>query len=153
MYAIRRETAAPRSGPASKGGLRELLNEMTLAAQRTGLSQAYNIRQQFPNEWWQLKNTAAAQITLGPQYLPFLAQGHAPVIDQVSWFARVDGDPPTYAMSIDSASFTLNRNASLANLCSGSSALIGSAAPFALSAADTSKLTELTMLVHYTLSS
>ena len=65
---------------------------MTLAANRTGLFQAYNLRQQFPNEWWQLKNTAATQITLGPQYLPFLAQGHAPVIDQVAWFARVDGE-------------------------------------------------------------
>ena len=126
---------------------------MTLAAQRTGLSQAYNIRQQFPNEWWQLKNTAAAQITLGPQYLPFLSQGHVPVIDEVSWFARVEGDPATYVMSIDAASFTLNRNASLANLCAGSSALIAPSAPFALSAPDTSKLAELTMLVHYTLSS
>ena len=56
-------------------------------------------------------------------------------------------------MSVDNVDFTLNRNASLANLCAGSSALVGSGVPFALSAADTSNLVELTMLVHYTLSS
>ena len=136
-----------------EGALRELLNEMTLAANRSGLFQAYNLRQQFPNEWWQLRETNATQITLGLQYLPFLAQGHAPVIDQVAWFARVDGNPATYVMSVDNVDFTLNRNASLANLCVGSSALVGSGVPFALSAADTSNLVELTMLVHYTLSS
>lgn len=38
-----------------ESGQRELLNEMMLAANRNGLFQAYNLRQQFPNEWARLK--------------------------------------------------------------------------------------------------
>jgi hypothetical protein len=136
-----------------EGGLRELLNEMALAANRDGLFQAYNLRQQFPNEWWQLKQEHATHLTIGMQYLPFLAQGHTPVIDQVTWFARVDGDPATYVMAVDQAGFTLNRNASLGNLCTGSTPSLDTGAPFTLSTADASKLKELTMMLHYSISS
>jgi hypothetical protein len=116
------------------------------------LYQSYIVKQQFPNDWFQLKQTQTTQITLGPQYLPFLTQGHAPVIDQVKWFARVNGDPTTYVMSVNASPFNLNRNSSLANLCVGQSGLIVPGTSFSLSAADTSQLEELTLLIHYTIS-
>lgn len=47
----------------------------------------------------------------------------------------------------------LTRDAALANLRTGSSVLVGLGTPFALSTADANNLVEVTMLVHYTLSS
>jgi hypothetical protein len=135
-----------------EGGLREIVNEMTLAANRSGLYQSYVLGQQFPNEWYQLKQTQATQLTLGARYLPFLTQGHAPTVDHVTWIARVNGDPATYVMSVNATPFTLNRNPGLANLCVGDSAAVVPGTSFSLSAGDTSQLEELIMLVHYTLS-
>jgi hypothetical protein len=132
---------------------RDLLNEMIHTAGGTGLFQAYNLRHQFPNEWWSLKQTNSTQLTIGQQHLPFFVQSHAPAIDSVSWFARLHGDPALYVMSVDGANFNLNRNLDLAKLCVGSSvpATLGSA--FTLAAANTSDLEDLTVLVHYTLGS
>jgi hypothetical protein len=132
---------------------RDLLNEMALAASRTGLFQAYNLRQQFPNEWWGLKQSNSVQLTIGLQHLPFFAQGHGPAIDAVTWFARVNANPATYVLSVDAADINLNRNTNLANLCVGSSAPVTVGTPFTLAAADTGNLEDVTMLVHYTVSS
>jgi hypothetical protein len=128
---------------------REMLNEMMLAASRTGLFQAYNLRQQFPNEWFALKQTSNAHLKLGLQHLPFFAQDHSPAIDAVTWFARVNGDPATFAMSVNAADFNLHRNTDLASLCVGPSAPVTLGAAFTLAGADTSNLEDLTMLVHY----
>lgn len=132
---------------------RELLNDMLLAASRTGLFQAYNLRQQFPNEWWNLKQTKSTQLTIMQQHLPFFVQGHIPAIDTVTWFARVTADPALYVMSVDAVNFNLNRNTDLAKLCVGSSAPVTLGNAFMLAAVDTSKLEDLTVLVHYTIGS
>jgi hypothetical protein len=135
---------------------RELLNEMLLEASGTGLFQAYNLRHQFPNEWWKLKQTNAGQITIGTQHLPFFAQGHSPAIDKIAWFARVTGNPSNYVMSVNGTTFVLNCDPNLANLCVGAFAgpasapvMLGTA--FSLAAADTTHLEDLTALVRYSI--
>lgn len=132
---------------------RELLDEMTLAASRSGLYQAYNMRQQFSNEWYSLQQTKSATLTIGPQHLPYFARGHSPVIDSVTWFARVEGDPATYVMSLNAVDFNLNRNVDLGRLCVGPSATLTLGTALTLAATDTSKLKDLTLLVHYSIGS
>ncbi len=129
----------------------DLLNEQVLAAGRDGLYQAYDLRTEFPDQWAQLKQTASAQLTLGEQYLPYVFRRHAPAIDRVTWFAKVTGAPAAYAMAVDATPFNLSRNATLAQLCVGTSAAIGLGTSFDLSAADPLQLEGLTMLVHYTI--
>jgi hypothetical protein len=136
-----------------EGVLGDLLKEMVLEASHTGLYQAYNLGQQFPNEWWHLKQTKSAQLTLGSQHLPFFVQGHSPAVDAVTWFARVNGNPAIFVLSLDAADFALGSDSTLASLCVGSSTPITLGTAFTLAAADTSNLEELTMLVHYTISS
>jgi hypothetical protein len=128
---------------------RELLDEMTLAASRSGLYQAYNLRQQFPNEWYSLQQTKNATLTIGPEHLPYFVRSHSPVIDSVTWFARVDGDPALYVMSLDAVNFNLNSNIDLDRLCVGTSVKFTFDKAFTLAAADTSKLKDLILLVHY----
>ncbi|WP_244222793.1 neuraminidase-like domain-containing protein [Cupriavidus lacunae] len=132
---------------------RELLDEMTLAASRSGLYQAYNLRQQFPNEWYSLQQTMSATLTIGPQHLPYFVRSHGPVVDSVTWFARVDGDPAVYVMSLDAVDFNLKRNFDLGRLCVGTSATLTLETAFTLAATDTSKLKDLTLLVHYSIGS
>lgn len=132
---------------------RDLLNQIITTASATGLFQAYNLRQQFPNEWWKLKQTNSTQVTIGLQHLPFFVQGHTPAIDSVTWFARVNGDPSLYVMSVDGANFNLNRNTDLAKLCIGSSAPITLDTASTLATSDASKLEDLTVLVHFTIAS
>jgi hypothetical protein len=132
---------------------RELLEEMTLAASRSGLYQAYNMRQQFPNEWHSLQQAKSATLTVGKQHLPYFVRDHSPVIDWVTWFARVDGDPAVYVMSLDTVDFNLNRNADIGKLCVGTSSALTVDKAFTLAAADTSTLKDLTLLVHYSIGS
>jgi hypothetical protein len=73
------------------------------------------------------------------------------VIDSAIWFAKVDGAPAVYVMSQDAVDFNLNRNADLGGLCVGTSVPLTLDTAFTLAATDTSKLKDLTLLVHYTL--
>lgn len=130
--------------------LKDLLNAMVLEASRSGLFQAFDLRHQFPNEWAHLKQANRVQILLGPQHLPFFVQGNSPGIDSVTWFARVNGNPEPYVMSVDTHNFDLNGNTNLANLYVGSSVPFALGTTFKLEAADTSELEDLMMLVHFT---
>ena len=112
----------------------------------------YDLRTEFPDQWAHLKQTASAQLTVGVQYLPYAFRKHAPAIDRLTWFAKVTGEPAGYAMAVDAAPFTLHRNATLAQLCVGTSANVTLGTTFDLSAVDSSQLEALTMLVHYTIS-
>ena len=83
--------------------LGELLNEMVLAASRTGLFQAFNLRRDLSNEWHRLKQANAAPMTLQLDNLPFFVRKHTPALDKVTWMARVKGDPALFVMSVDGA--------------------------------------------------
>lgn len=130
---------------------REMLNEMFTVASHQGLFLALDIRQQAPNEWARLKSTQSAQLTIGPQHLPYVFQQHSPTIDEVRWYARVAGNPAVYTMSVDGVAFNLNRDPNLDRLCVGTSNPVTLGTPFTLSAADTSSLESLVAVAHYTI--
>jgi hypothetical protein len=129
--------------------LAELLNEMRVAAKRTGLFQAFDLKHNFSNEWHRLKQSNTTPMTLRLDHLPFFVQGHTPALDKVTWMARVKGDPALFVMSIDATPFNLNRDASLDNLCVGSSSLLTLGTPFTLTTANAANLEDLVVLLHY----
>jgi hypothetical protein len=86
------------------------------------------------------------QLTLGIQHLSTFVQGHTPVVDTAKWFAKLDGSPALYVMSMDGTNFNLNLDSKLGNLCTGQSAMVTLDTPFRLAATDVSKLEELTVL-------
>lgn len=129
--------------------LRELLNEMLVDAARTGLFQAYSLRHQFPDEWWQLVQQQSTELTIAPEHLPYLARDHQPVVDQVTWYARVDGDPAAYALTVAGTPVTLERDDDL-HQCVGESDPLVLGTPVTL-AADPDGLTDLIVLLHYRL--
>ena len=130
-------------------GLAELLNEMRIAAKRTGLFQAFDFKHNLSNEWHRLKQSNTAQMTLQMEHLPFFAQGHTPALDKVTWLARVKNNPALFVMSVDAVPFNLNRDASLNNLCVGSSSLPTLGTPFTLATANAANLEDLVVLLHY----
>jgi len=134
-----------------EGVLKDLLNEMVLAANRTGLFQAYNLRQQFPNEWQLLKQRGSTDLTIDLDHLPLFTGDHAPAIDTSTWLARVNNNPASYAMSLDAAGFSLNRDATLGSLCKGVSNAITLGTTFTLTAAKPDDLEDLVLLLRYTL--
>ena len=127
----------------------ELSNEMMLTLGRTGWYAAFSIRDAFPDDWWQLTQTGATQVTLGTQHLPFLVRSLSPTIDAVTWAARVTGSPPSYPLTVGGTPLTLNRDPTMKALCTGSGAALTLGTPVTL-AANTAKLQDLIVLVHYT---
>ena len=130
--------------------LRELLNDIVVDATHNGLYQAFSVRKQFPDAWWQFQRQQNTQLTIDLAHLPIMSRDHQPVIDAVTWYAQVDGDPSSYALSVAGAApITLNRVADLQQ-CVGASAPVTIGTPFTI-AADPAGLTDLTVLVHYQL--
>jgi hypothetical protein len=134
-----------------EGALRELLNELLLEAGRTGLYRAFDLRHEFTQEWHRLKQDSSTDLVIDEQHLPLFVQGHDPIIEIVTWFARVKGNPQTFEMSLDGSAFNLERNPNLNNLCEGISDPIALGTAFTLSAASIGALEELILLVKYTL--
>ena len=131
--------------------LKGLLNDMVLAATRQGLFQAFNLKHDHSNEWHRLKQTNSTQLTLTIDNLPYFVSNHTPTVDQVTWMARVNGNPAMFVMSIDGTPFNLNADDSLNKLCTGSSGAITLGTPFTLSTTNATDLEDLVVLVHYTI--
>jgi hypothetical protein len=129
----------------------DLSNEMALGHGRTGWYAAFSLRDHFPDDWWQLTQTGATDVTVGMQHLPFLVRDHAPTVDAVTWMATVDGKPATYTVTVDGTPTTLNRDPSMHTLCVGTAGAMTLGAPVAI-AANTAKLMDLAVLIHYTVS-
>jgi hypothetical protein len=115
-----------------------------LAASRTGLFQAFNLRRDLSNEWHRLKQANAAPMTLQLDNLPFFVRKHTPALDKVTW-------PVLFVMSVDGAPFNLNRDMSLNNLCIGSSNLVTLGTPFILVTPNAADLEEMVVLLHYSI--
>jgi hypothetical protein len=64
---------------AVQGAQEDALNKMLLYAGQKGLYQGYNMRQQFPNEWWTLLSTGSVALTIELQQLPFFVTANTPV--------------------------------------------------------------------------
>jgi hypothetical protein len=125
-----------------------MLNETVLTAGRTGLWVAFSLRDSFPNEWWQLSDTGSTSITIDEGHLPYLARAHSPALAAMTWAAKVQSAPASYAITIDGTATTLNRDATMTSLCVGTPVL---GSPVTISA-NPSMLQDLTVLISYTVS-
>ncbi len=136
-----------------ESALRELLNAMDLHSGVTGLYRAFNLRQEFPEAWYQLKSTNSTTLNLGADKLPYFSSGHTPAVASASWIGKLAGSPPTYAMLLDGVGFNLNKDLNFGGLCKGDSAAITLGTAFTLSAASTADLEDLLLVVKYSLGS
>jgi Tc toxin complex TcA C-terminal TcB-binding domain len=134
-----------------EGLLRAMMNAMMVDATNTGLYQGFDVRTQFPNEWYQLTQTGTTTLNLTTDYLPFFASAHKPAIDAVTWIASLTGSPASTSISIDGIAVTLAANSLFSSRCTGSSVkpVLGTAST--ITAADFAKLQEMTFVVHYNL--
>ncbi|KAG9054670.1 putative Insecticidal toxin complex protein TccB2 [Serendipita sp. 407] len=98
------------------------LNQMVVDATHSGLYQAYNLKQQFSNEWIQLLKTGSTKFTIGLRHLPYFAQPHGPQITRVTWFVNATGNSPQFSFSLDGQAVNLSRDSNLGNLYVGNSA-------------------------------
>jgi hypothetical protein len=132
-----------------EGVLKDFLNAMVLEASRTGLFLAFNLKHEFPNEWYRLKQTKSVSLNVSKDRLPFYVQDRNPHIDSTTWIARIKDNPATLTMSLNGSNFNLNPDANLNNLCKGASNAIALDTDFSLSATNTDALEELWLVCHY----
>ncbi len=134
----------------TEDALLEISNEMLLSAQRSGWYAGINVREQFPEAWWQLTATGSTELRIGTEYLPFGVRSHSPAVAQVTWVATVESSPASYQLTIDGGTLTLKRDPQMRRICLAT----GGAFDFGDTvtvAANPAKLQDLTLLVHYTL--
>jgi len=134
-----------------EGQLRALLNAMLVDATNTGLYQGFDLRRQFPDQWYQLTQTGTTTLNITTDYLPYLAQLHKPSIDAVTWIAGLTGNPASTSISVEGNAAPLAASNLFSGRCSGSSVKLTLGTASTLTAADFAKLQELTFVVHYTL--
>jgi len=113
------------------------------------LYQGFNLRVEYPDQWFTLKQSGAVQIEVSLDQLPYFAKGHAPAVQSATWLARVNGDP---GLRVLGGAVALTADPNL-NLSKGSSANIPFDASFSVALGDPSKLLELSLVVGYTLAS
>ncbi len=133
-----------------EGIMRSLLNEMVAAASGTGLFQAFNLRQEFPNEWHKLKRDGTVAMKIGTQHFPYFVQGHAPTAAKLTWLARLKTSPASYTMGVNGTDVNLAAQAPFAPIYKGDSALVPIGTGFTLTATNLSDLEEVIMVVQYT---
>ena len=136
-----------------ENALRDLLNAMDLHSGVSGLYRSFSLRQEFPENWYQLKTTNSTTLTLGAEQLPYFSAGHTPAAASASWIGRLATSPATYVMQLDAVDFNLNKDSNFGGLCKGDSAAITLGAPFTLSATSTTDLEDLLLVVKYSLGS
>jgi len=132
-----------------EGQLRALMNAMMVDATNTGLYQGFDLRRQFPDEWYQLTQTGTTTLNITTDYLPFFALAHKPAIDAVTWIASLTGNPASTSISIDGTAAPLAASNLFSGRCTGSSVKLTLGTASTLTAADFAKLQEMTFVVHY----
>lgn len=132
--------------------LGQSLQKMSVDSQNVGLFYGMNVREELPDTWYMLQKTGSVPITVATDQLPAFAQTHKPAIGNATWFARVKGNPSSFAMSIGGVAMNLSPNASIG--------LLGAASPqltldksFNVAATNAAALEDLFLVVNYTLGS
>jgi hypothetical protein len=116
--------------------------------EKTGLNSAVNLKQDFPNEWHQLKNKGNVRLTLGKSRLPYLAQGiYTSCFLKVHFLLKAKNDP-TNIVAIDGVNLTLIKNNDL-KFYEGVSMAIEEDQEFELTATPGQELEELVMIINY----
>jgi hypothetical protein len=128
------------------------LNGMLLYAGQTGLYQGFNMRQQFANELWTLLSTGTVAVTITLQQLPFWCQANTPVVDAVEWFViPPSGSSQTPTLSVNGTPVNLNQPSPILGngVLQGSSQAVTIGTPFTLAATNMASLGDVSMLIHY----
>lgn len=116
--------------------------------EKTGLNSAVNLKQDFPNEWHQLKNKGNVRLTLGKSRLPYLAQGiYTSCFLKVHFFLKAKNDP-TNIIAIDGVNLTLIKNNDL-KFYEGGTTAIEEDQEFELTVTPGQELEELVMIINY----
>ena len=133
--------------------LKDLLNEMVLAATRTGLYIAFNLKHDLPNEWHKLKQASSVSINLTKDRLPFYVQDRTPTITGATWLARINKNPApaNFPMELNGTVFNLNADSNLNNLHKGASALISLGSEFSLSTLSATSIEDIWLICHYSI--
>ncbi|MBP1693472.1 MAG: hypothetical protein H6Q37_1355, partial [Chloroflexi bacterium] len=133
----------------------ELLNEMVLSASKTGLYQAFSLRQSFAEAFYMLKTDKTLTMQITEQMLPFYTEDHTPNLEGVTFLARLKNNPASYAMTLNAAALNLTKTPTYGNLCTGTPMPnpLSLATDFTLAAANTDDLEDLMIVVRYTLAS
>lgn len=130
---------------------KSLVEQIGLIEQRfekTGLNSSVNLKQDFPNEWHQLKNKGNVRLTLGKSRLPYLAQGiYTSCFLKVHFLLKAKNDP-TNIVAIDGVNLTLIKNNDL-KFYEGVSMAIEEDQEFELTATPGQELEELVMIINY----
>ncbi|MDH4471692.1 MAG: neuraminidase-like domain-containing protein [Fluviicola sp.] len=136
----------------ANGVVRAQLNELKQAIDTdNGSHLAFNMRQEFPNEWHLLKNGSSASLTIAANRFPFLVQSAGFTIDNVWLIAKVANEPDHFTVHVGVTPVVLDKKWELyAKSHSG----ISVGTPFTLTIPDTENvadLEELLLVVNYKL--
>lgn len=135
--------------------LRDRLNVLALKTGRTGLFQAFDLRRDRPDVWNRLTTAGSATLQISAEDLPYFTGGHAAAISATRIFARVDGAPSNYGITVAGNVVTLNPapEPELSSLLASSVLGVALSTPLTVSAPVPSKLRELIVIVNYSLTS
>lgn len=77
------------------------LNEVEQQLGEQGLHIAINMKHDLPNEWHLLKENGTVELNMDKSRLPYMAQTLNPSIEKVIFVAKVQNDPPTFAITFN----------------------------------------------------
>lgn len=140
-----------------EGLLGAALQAMVVDKGVTGLAQAFNVRREFSDAWFRLRQTGSVPLAITADMLPGFSDGHSPTIVSAKWFARVLGDPGSFAMSLAvgggaASAFSLGTTP-VPKLLAGTSPAFALGDELVLSATGAASLEELSLVVGYTVAS
>ena len=126
--------------------LKERLTLIKQQLNQEGLHISTNLKHDMPNEWHLLKTNGTINLTISKSRLPFIAQTPDALIEDVTFVAKVTGNPGSFTLNIDGNDTNLARIDAW-QLCSGVNAAIELDEEFVLVVEDIGDLEELVMVV------
>jgi hypothetical protein len=140
-----------------EGVLRTALQAMAVDKTSAGLYQAFNVRREFSDAWFRLRQSGTVGLKITADMLPGFSAAHTPAIASARWFGRVAGDPSSFAMSLavggaSASSFSLSTTP-VPKLLGATSPAFALGDDVTLAATGAANLEELSLVVSYTLGS
>jgi hypothetical protein len=131
------------------GALQQLTSELVSSNGAEGLFHGYRFAEEFPTEWFQLKQSGHTRITLTAAHLPFVVRGHKPQIENFIWCATAPG-AATVSLTVNGADLTLAKDPKT-KVCVTTTAAVQLGSPVDIGIQPGTDLNDLTLLVRYTL--
>ncbi len=126
--------------------LKDRLALITQQLSQEGLHISTNLKHDMPNEWHLLKTNGTVNLTIPKSRLPFIAQTADALIEDVTFVAKVTGNPGNFTLNIDGSDTNLARIDAW-QLCSGVNSAVELDGEFVLVVEDIGELEELVMVV------